>query len=150
MRNTKDIYISLVVLGIVALGVLQTSTLPPAPSGSQYGPAFFPNIILGIMGISALLLLCRSLRSLPQSEKKQLPTEEWWRVALRVLLFIVLFAAYIAGFLYLGFLISSVGFIAVAQVLFGRRSWVNFGLVSIAATGIAYAALTYGFMVQLP
>jgi len=147
MNKTQDIVTSCILLGISGLGFAFTTTLPPAPSSSTFGPAFFPNVILILLSACACLQFAIALFGRASGKPHSPMTADAWK---RVLLLIALFTGYIALFLNAGFAVSTPVFLYLAQIVFGRRDWFRMGAYAAIITAVAYTVLTWVFQVQLP
>lgn len=68
----------------------------------------------------------------------------------RVLWLAVAVAAYIVGAQWLGFTLATLGFVTFACRLFGARSWVRIGAVSMGVAVLTYFVFVRGLEVALP
>lgn len=127
------------------LGFQYTNALKDPFSPEQFGPDFFPTFLLYIIIACSALQLVKTMR---QTDNGKILFKK--NTAINLTLFVIAFSLYVAAFLKIGFILPTLCFIFVGQILFGRRDWIKMCLYSILITAATYAILTYAFQVQLP
>jgi len=123
-------------------------------STTIYGPGFFPKIVLVALGFFTLVLLINTIKKIKNSNEKS-DVKSFKRIlistiAKRVLLFIVLLIAYVTSFVYFGFLIPTVIFLIIAQIVFTVKKAYIIALSSIAGSVIMYLLFVNLFNIPLP
>lgn len=132
------------------------------PDYGQLGPAVWPRIILGILGVLSLVYLVQTLRRGPSDEagadNSQSPTEadgatsgsgSWRNVAWCFALFL----AYLLALPWLGMLLSGMLFVFLLLTVLGGwtpRLLALHGVIALGTVGGMWALFTYGLGVLLP
>lgn len=110
----------LTVLGL-AYGYLTTG-LPERSLPNMPGPSFFPWIITVCLLVLSVSLLVQGLRMAADDSKPEKPEAG----SFPAVLFLGVFAVYLALLPFLGFLLASIPFFAVLMILYGetRKLWI--------------------------
>ncbi|MCL4369516.1 MAG: tripartite tricarboxylate transporter TctB family protein [Chloroflexi bacterium] len=119
------VFLSTAVVAFVLAGSFQS-----AANAADPGPAMYPRLMATLMGLCALAVMVRALRS-PYK-----PVEGGrWQLALVSL---VIAAAYLLLFEPLGYIVSTAALILVMLLLGGVRN-----LIQLTAVPVVYVASTY-------
>lgn len=146
----KNLCAGILLLLFCIIGFISTSKLE---SGDHllFGPSFYPNAIIVLLSLGAFILIYQGINSLRKPAKSVDPHRRNTRgYVVEILLFWLGIALYLTVFHFTGFIVSTLLFLTVAQLLYGRRRYLNVALVSILATGITYFVLVILFEVPLP
>jgi putative tricarboxylic transport membrane protein len=119
-KGIIDAITGFVLIGAVTLGFMFTFELAEQTSSStsQFGPAFFPNLILVCMALCAVPLIIKGVR-LHYREKEKLSIDRARMI--RISLLIITLIVYVVLFLTIGFLFSTLLYLVVGQLLFGVK-----------------------------
>ncbi len=135
---------------------------PPYP-GYGASPALVPNVSISVILVMSVLVLVRNAVS--KFKGKALPPEESefpedgqttgftqvGRVKLfHLLSFMIPCALLVIGIEYIGYVPAALLFMLAIQYVIGTRTLVQPILVSIAAVGVLYVTMRYGFGVPIP
>lgn len=116
-----------------------------------YGPSFYPNALMVILGVGALILISQGLYAIFMTNSFPKKSAQYpQNYVLKILLFWATIAMYIVVFHLTGFIIASFIYLITAQILFGRRRFFHVALVSALGTGLTYFVLVILFEVPLP
>lgn len=113
----------------------------------KYGSDFLPKLILILLAIFSIIL---GINSILKLKKKKSTAQFDKKVFIRVVLFMALLVVYINLFFTLGFIVSSITFLVIAQYLYGLRKWVQLISVSIIVPIVLYFIFTSLFNIPLP
>ncbi|MCC6610940.1 MAG: tripartite tricarboxylate transporter TctB family protein [Burkholderiales bacterium] len=144
--RTKNIVTALVLIvlgtgyGFLTAG-LPTRSLPNAPD-----PSFFPWVITGCLLLLSAILLVRGLAA-PRKGRSDTVVAPPLRTPI---VFLVVFALYVAFLSFAGFVAASVPFFAVLMVLYGERRWIAIGAASLVVPVILVLVFRYVLQVPLP
>lgn len=120
----------------------------PSPSGAVYGPAFFPLLLAGLLGLCGLVLVGAGWRSASPLVR----LDPGWRSprdALNVVAVPVALIAYIVLARPLGFVPVCFAILLVLMTLYLRRPALALALAA-ATTAVLYGMFDLAFGVQLP
>jgi len=135
---------------------------PPYP-GYGASPALVPNVSVSVMLVMSFLALLR--HAITMHKNKTLPPEEHQvpdgteasgftqvgRVKLNHLAsFMVPCALLVVGIEYIGYMPAALLFLLVIQFVIGSRQLLQPVIVSVAAVGVMYIIMRYGFGVPIP
>lgn len=143
MKNVTDLLSGITFLALVLFGFSLTASLPKPLPGAYFGPASFPNLLLILIAVGACGLIGKALLAKASSANTLY-------ISPQAFCFILLFFAYLVGFLTFGFLIATVPFLIGAQYLFGRRKIIGTCFTAICGTAGIYTFITFVFKVPLP
>jgi hypothetical protein len=157
MMLTRDGIAGLVCLAIAIWLLLLTREMPPAVL-VPIGPAFYPRVVLTILGIlGAMLLAFDLIAARRQSTTGAAPPATGAgppRNSLLVLATFVLFGLYILALPELGFRISTFLFAAALQVALDwprdAKRWALISVVALATTLVCHLAFETYLSVLLP
>ncbi len=142
----KDTLLGLFMTTISAVMIWQSNILPPGNRWDLFGPATYPKYVSWAMLILSATLLLSSLRT-PGKD-----LWDWSSYVLPGITFLVLYA-YVAIMPKLGFIISTMAFLAVLQYILSplhKKPWLSIGLVSVVSTFCIYFLFTNLLHVNLP
>lgn len=142
--ETRDIFLSLVIIIFAAMAFIYSNNFS---TNEFYGPDFFPKIITIFMAILGVYMLISSVL------RKRKSTEEFIinkHLITKIILFIVLMAAYFSLFFVVGFIISSIIFLIVAQWIFGVKNKIILFAVSILVPIGLFVFFTQLFNIPIP
>jgi hypothetical protein len=148
MSNRSDLIIGVLLLGFCGvvfyetLGLTSHFLLP-------VGPSFFPRVWIALLGFFSLLLVASGLRRTPSSVsgRGEEPAEEavvaqsvrqWLKHYRLVIYSLALFLAYIVSLYVLGFLLSTMIFLASLQWVLGPRELKQLPLLLFVSVVSAY------------
>lgn len=121
---------STIVFSLLLVDLLKTKTVGVAPRA--YGPLSWPLFALTVLVAGSALLCVLKARDLLVRKGASAPSEQ--RVDMadgRVAIVAVLIALYTAGFVYVGYLFSTVAFLVVWLVLMNYRRPVMVAIISL-------------------
>jgi putative tricarboxylic transport membrane protein len=129
--------------------------IPPATNWQPYGSAFYPRLLLWGIGVLALLLLVRSfLPSAPRQGAVLAELGAFLRKNPRVPALFGIFAAYVALMPVLGYLLATMGFLALSFLLlsgFATRRMAVVSLVLVVAVSlIVFVVFENVLSIRLP
>jgi len=146
VRNDMIVAIVLIVLAIAI--VIATSDYPV--SDREVGVRTFPLILSAFVGGLSILLLVKSIITIrrnaqqDESEKKSLDR----RTLRRIILVILGVAIYVAVVRTLGFVLTSVVFLAALPIYFGERR--PLVIVAYSILGVALVYILFGVVARVP
>lgn len=141
----RDLSTGVVLLAFAAFGFIAANEF--SNPDVKYGSDFLPKLILILLAIFSVALCVNSILKLKKSPSK---TQFDKKVFIRVILFMASLILYINLFFTLGFIVSSIIFLIIAQYLYGLRKWVQLFSVSIVVPVILYFIFTALFNIPLP
>jgi len=152
---TRDRAFALVVLLVVAILFVESYEIAPRASWQPYGSAFYPRILLGVIGALSLFAVIRSF--LPGAER-QPPLLPELRSFLahnpKIIALFFLFAGFTALLPVFGYIATSIAFLILSFALLTRGLTVKKAIigiaVAIAATAFVYVVFHYGLRIRLP
>ena len=109
-------------------------------------PAFFPQLVAGSLLVIGLAYLWVSFRLTDVNGFRGLTRENYFSVAVTVVMFVV----YAAILLPLGFVLSSAIVVAALSVFYGARNWPAVAAVAIGVPAIVYVVFRRALSVALP
>ncbi len=147
----RDGFTGLAVLAaslVLLWGTLGLERHPMVP----VGPAFYPQIVLGITALMALALVVADV-VLHRRGREAAPRAERPRYGLVVLAFAV-FGAYVVALPFVGFRIATFAFVAAMQAALDppkdARRWLRVGVVALVTAGAVYVVFERYLHVLLP
>ncbi len=152
---TKDRAFALVVLLFVVLMYVESRSIPPAASWQPYGSAYYPRLLLYVVGtLAALLLLRSSLASAARQQPLLGDIAAYVRKNPRILGLFALFALYVFALPLIGYLAATAGFLLLSLALlsgFGnwRKAIVSILLVVVVPV-VIYEVFHDVLNIQLP
>lgn len=123
MRGKADGWIGLGLL--VFCGVMYTLSwnLPKAPYGTM-GPAYMPNLILGVLAVLSATLMAKGfLASAVRSKEPSLGLKDWILKYRNIVYSFLLFFLFVLLLPVLGYVPTSFAFLLILQVLLGPKRW---------------------------
>lgn len=152
---TKDRALALATLVLVAVMLVESRSIPPATSWQPYGSAFYPRLLLWVIGGLALLLLGRSF--LPGAERQPPLIPEMVAFAKanhRIVTLFVLFGLYAALLPVVGYIAATAGFLLASLAALSQLETRRKVLGSIAICAVTplliFAVFRYGLGIRLP
>src|SRR5699024_2666321 len=142
--ESRDIILSVTLIIFALLAFLYSNTFS---TGDLYGPDLFPKLISIIIGILGLYLLISSVINL-KNYKNILDINH--NLVFKIIIFIIVITASFYLFSLVGFIISSVLFLVVAQLIFGVKNYLAITLVSIFVPLALYLFFTQVFNIPIP
>lgn len=152
---TRNRAFALAVLLIVVVLFIETWQIAPRASWQPYGSAFYPRILLGVIGVLSLFALIRSF--LPGAERQPPLIPEigrFLRKNPKIIALFFLFAAFTALLPVLGYIPTSLGFLILSFALLTRGITLKKAIigivVAVATTLLVYFIFHYGLRIRLP
>jgi len=149
MKRYENFIIAFVLLILDGYWMKMTLALPQNSSTTIYGPRFFPQVIMAGIFLCALLFLWKGVRQwkavLEDDDITKCHGDKRKIVALMILFF-----CYVLLFNQIGFFISSVIYIIIAQIIFGIRNKVVLFLVSPSVILILNVLFVMMFKIPVP
>ncbi len=152
---TKDRALAFATLLLVAVLWFEARNIPPRTSWQPYGSAFYPQLLLAVIGALAMVLLARSFLPTQPRQAPLLPDIRDFVVRqYKIVLLFVLFGLYAALLPVLGFNAATMGYLAASfALLIGFGKWRKLILalaVAVVATLLVYYVFQYGLRIRLP
>ncbi|MGB5854476.1 MAG: tripartite tricarboxylate transporter TctB family protein [Oceanisphaera sp.] len=148
----KDRYLAIAVLLMVIMLFIESGNIPDKMSWQSYGSALYPQILLGIIGITATIILFKSFIStvtIEQDDSKKIFVFDW-----RVIGIFAIFGSYAAFLPILGYLASTMAFMVAVQAILFETSTLRKWAVNIFTSGsitlLVYIIFKFGLNVWLP
>lgn len=127
---------------MIALSIVVIITSSAFPEASnEPGAAFFPRLVSGLAIVLAVILVFQNL-------KVKTSTPIQWNHFSKVIGAALLLVLYLFGFLYIGYVVSTVIILFLMIRLLGSKKYVKNGLVSITFTVIVF--LVFGLFLEVP
>lgn len=148
----RDGVAGLLLLGIAGLLAVQARQIPRSPF-LPIGADFFPRVLLGILGAGAALLLARDILRYRRKQGIQEKVARFREIPHSIPATFAAFAVYVLLMPTLGFFLSTLAFVAVAQVLLGPhrpRDLPRIALVAISTATATYLVFERYLHVFLP
>ncbi len=142
----RDVIAGAVLLVIGVIYGVMTASLPNRSLPNTPGPAFFPWLITGGLILLSVALLARALRD--SGDKPAHASLD--RDAVRRLLALIWFVAYLVLLPYAGFVPASVPFFAGLMWLYGERNRVTLVLAASIIPVSLFYIFRLGFQILLP
>jgi putative tricarboxylic transport membrane protein len=115
---TKDRAFALVMLVVAAVMLVEARDIRPPTRWQPYGSAFFPQLLLGVLGLLAAMLLIRSFLRPASSDRALLPAAgSFVRKNPHVIAMFATFGAYVVLLPLIGYLAATAGFLAASFVI---------------------------------
>lgn len=160
-RNKVAYIVILIFSAVMLIWAIPTYT-PPYP-GYGASPALVPNVSVGIIVVMSILALGRNVLAKRSGKAMSADETEFGddaeaggftqvgRISLVYLgKFIVPCALLIIGIEYIGYLPAAFLFMLVIQFVIGSRKMGQSVVVAVAAVGVMYVTMRYGFGVPIP
>ena len=147
--SKKDFYAGLVLLVVVAIFIQETGKVEYVQHG-DLGPRFFPYLMSGFIGLLSLVLVWNSLSFGGQHERA---TQKPLRVTKEQLVFIGLFFVYVLAMPLLGYVPSTLLYLASSMIYLGKKSprrYALYTLIAVAVTAAVYFIFVHLMMLFLP
>ena len=158
MKNKTDFCIGLALLVFCGVMAHQIHLIPEAAARDVFTAESFPIGITAALALLSLLLMARAV--LGRESASCWPEKA---LLIKVALMGAWILAYVLGFVFLGdyayerewpegtgFVVSTLVFLAGAQVLAGYRNPIRIGLISAGIAAFLYAVFAIFFKVPLP
>lgn len=145
-------------LFMLLLGLALFISSQSIPTGAEMGagPDFMPKLMSALLAISGTILTVQGWFSKRSSNPDGTAKPAEKRDYAAVILSLVYLLAYILLLTRIGFLVMTVLYTFLQISLFapkekrGRKNYVLFGIISVAATVVIYFIFVYGFNLLLP
>ncbi|GGC76302.1 hypothetical protein GCM10007216_03570 [Thalassobacillus devorans] len=153
---TKDRSFALAVGVFIVIMYIESMRIPEKTSWQVYGSAFYPRILLGIMGVLALFLLINSFRNKKTkgSDNKFIDLPGFWKEYNEIIFLFVAFGVYVFILSRVGFILSTALYLFISMaILMGVKNKKDVMLnitVTVIATLSVFAIFNYGLNVWLP
>ena len=149
MKRYENFIIAIALLLLDAFWAFNTLALPADPS-TPYDTRFFPFLIIGGLALCSVIFIIKGFTEKPKqmSDEDLIKCEAGNRK--KVLMLILLVFVYIALFEFLGFFLSSLIYLIVAQIIFGVRSKVTLFAVTPAILLVLNVVFVMAFKIPLP
>jgi putative tricarboxylic transport membrane protein len=147
-KRTMDIVVALALLGIAAIGIIESRNIGYGWE-EGVGPAagFFPFIVCALLAISSIYNLAMALLKKNEDWDEDFVTIAGFRRILFIIMPLVLF---IAAIHYIGIYVASAIFIAGFMIAFGQNGILKSTLVGIAVPLALFFMFERWFLVPLP
>lgn len=145
MRKPVDFWIAIVLFVFCGIAAFLTAGIPLAGTGTKWGPAFFPWLMIGGIAILAVVLLLRSFKQAPPTEAGT-STVVYGKMAL----FLFLMLLYAAFYVHAGYLVATGIFFVVAMLLLGERRPLHVLVIPAGIIAGVYLVFTQIMKVYLP
>lgn len=117
-------------------------------------PASYPIIIIAVIALLALIILAGGIKKgLHNAHTDDASTEieevskANYNNPLKIILLLI---AYVFGFAYIGFIVSTIAMVCVGTLMLGYRSYVRMAIASIVVTLIMYFGFAKLLLVSFP
>ena len=146
--RTANIIISFVLMAFTAAYAIMIAMLPSRDLPHTLGAAFVPWVLAGFLLLLSLLLLFFSLFGKTNAAESETPLHLKDLSGIAGLLVLIILFVVLTGFL--GFVLSSILFLAALIFISGSRKPLEIILFSVLTTGAVYLLFQRFFNVQLP
>lgn len=152
---TKDRALALITLVIVTIMFVESINIPPRTSWQPYGSAFYPQLLLAVVAVFALLLLGRSFMPGTERQRPLLPDiVSFAKTNHRVIGLFVMFGIYAAVLPVMGYVAATGGFLIVSLALLSgmssRRKTIATIVVSVITPLTIHIMFHYALGIRLP
>lgn len=142
--ESRDIFVSIIILIFSISAFLYSNNFS---TNVFYGPDFFPKLITVFMMVLGGYML---VTSLIHRRKSTVSFEFNKQTVIKIAVFILLMAGYFFLFFVVGFIISSIVFLLLAQWIFGVKNKITIIAVSILVPIALYLFFTQLFNIPIP
>lgn len=125
IASRPNIWLGGTALAFVAGCLYESTQISVSPSGSDPGPAVYPQLILGLIAFCAVAIMA----SRPEAEGEQQARS--WKIVLGVFGSLV---AYVFCLQFIGYIVSTSIFLVLTLILAGERRW---GVAALYAAGLS-------------
>lgn len=146
--RTANIVISCILLAFTGGYAVLIARLPSRDLPNTLGAAFMPWVLAGFLLLLSLLLMIFSLSGKHDGAENTGPVRARDVAGIGGLLLVIALFIILTG--YLGFVISSIFFLAALIFISGSRKPLEIILFSVLTTGAVYLLFQKFFTVQLP
>ncbi len=146
--RTANIIISFVLMAFTAAYAIMIAMLPSRDLPHTLGAAFVPWVLAGFLLLLSLLLLFFSLFGKADAADAETPLHLKDLAGIAGLLVLIVLFVVLTGFL--GFVLSSILFLAALIFISGSRKPLEIILFSVLTTSAVYLLFQRFFNVQLP
>jgi putative tricarboxylic transport membrane protein len=152
---TKDRALCLALILLVGVMFAETFNFPEKSDWQMYSPAFYPRIILTIIGILTMVLSIRSFKLAKQSTESNGndAKQSFWKEYGNIILLFVVFGIYAVLLPQIGFIMASILYLFASQAILmgiGKKPLILNSTVSLVATLAVYFIFTNILGVWLP
>jgi hypothetical protein len=141
----RDMIIAGISVALAGFVYINSNTFAVATGSAAQNPAFFPQVLAGLLGLLGLILAVITVKEKHQTDKITIDVEAVRNVSKLMLSLI----GYVIGILYLGFAIANVLFIYVTIMLLGGER--NTALKLCIPISVAlYAIFFWLFQIPVP
>ncbi|MGO4852100.1 tripartite tricarboxylate transporter TctB family protein [Phaeovulum sp. W22_SRMD_FR3] len=145
-QKRSDIVIGAALLVFCGFAAWRSLKIPSRGGSSLAGPAFLPWIMIAAVAVLSVWMILRAWKRNSDLQIEMPDGATLRRMGLLALVFV----AYAAAFMPVGYLISTVAVFIAALWLFGERNRKVLVLFPIAMTGAVYLGFTQALKVWLP
>lgn len=157
MWLTRDGLLGLICLGISGVLFAMSLSLPHLPI-VPVGPGFYPRIVLSFLALASFALVVQDWlahrRSRLEAPKAETPGSTEAKNYSGVIIAFALVTAYVVALPYLGFRISTIGFVGLFQIALDRprsiQAWLRVLLVAVGTAVLCYVVFESYLSVLLP
>jgi putative tricarboxylic transport membrane protein len=139
---------ALVLLALASAYTLEAMRLPGVKYAVGPGPSFLPVLLGTAVILLSLILLARAV--LRPSEKPEGPGSLGWAAAWRIGVILLALAGYAFLFERLGYLLSTVLFLAVLLAVVGQQPWWVVVSVPVASSVLSYLLFVRALKIPFP
>lgn len=144
----SDLVVAIVLLTVAAAVPIATAGYPVADR--EVGPRTFPVLLSALLGLVSLLLLGSVWR---RTRRNESPTRSQSQMldrtmVMRIVIVGFSIAVYVAVVELLGFILTSVLYLAFVTVFFGERRWWAVASFSLACVVVVY--VMFGMLARVP
>lgn len=146
-KEISDISTGIVLLLFSIIGYVLAMDLADPKTTVQYGPDFFPKLILLLLMVTSIILFVNAIRKYKKGQER---VDVDRSVVFAVLTFVFILIGYVALFFIAGFIISTIVFLFIGQWVFGIRKIPLLCITSIVLPIALYFLFSFFFKVPLP
>lgn len=146
-KEISDISTGIVLLLFSIIGYTMAVDLESRNTAMNYGPDFFPKLVLTLLAITSIILFANAIRKFKKSTER---IEVNKKVVITVLTFILIIIGYVTLFFFTGFIVSTIVFLLIGQWAFGMRNIFVISMTSIVLPIALYFLFVFFFKVPLP
>lgn len=145
MKKIHPDVLASVLLFIVGVAIVVMSKGLPSAGLSRYGPGFFPSITGYGLAIVSLILLVEAIR-----KKKTADTYMDRKSLTDIIILLAVVLVYSFMLRPLGYIISTVLFLAAILYIFGYRNYIKLGIIALIVPTSIYLLFVQLLSVPLP
>lgn len=150
MQRSENFVIAFVLALLGCYWFKMTMDLPQTATTTLYGPRFFPQLILGGLFLCIVLFLWKGIRQMWSKSNRSAGVNRVAFMNRKVIILFLFVLGYIFLFERIGFCLSSILYIILAQLLFGIRSKFVLFLISPGVIIVLNMLFVIVFKIPVP